>query len=340
MVSAPLFIVGDYIFHFSNQIGVECWKDSCSKKAEYYCNSRYHCDRCCSCFNWKGLDNVKKQTGVHPIKYSHIHQASLPLCLEHDSFKTCICVTCQHICCRYCQHYHHNGHYTLYLDKYNEIKFRENISTNLEKVTRYKMQVVEAIKFLEKEEQSFSEKRNIFFKMLVSRKNLLIAKFLYMLEDIERKVLGNYFVKADLSKKDINGKKDRFNEQLDNVNKMVKRMEQFESKSHLEKYYDFKDLMEDFKSFDGATEGITENFTINLNDTDEHCDDQLYKSMSTLFVIDMKTEDFVEAASELYLYKPSMDFEATLKNDELIKRYIQDRLNSEFALKDTGKYLT
>ena len=335
-----MFTVGDDIFHFSNQIGEECWKDSCSKKAEYYCENRYHCDRCCTCFNWKGLDNIKKQTGVHPIKYSHIHQASLPLCLEHDSFKTCICVTCQHICCRYCQHYHHNSHYTLYLDKYNEIKFRENISKNLEKVIRSKIQVAEAIQFLEKEEQSFSEKQIIFFKMLASRKNLLIAKFLYMLEDIEKKVLENYFVKADLSQKDINVKKDRFKEQLDNLNKMVKRTEQFESKSHLEKYYDFNDMMEDFKSFDKAVEDITEDFTINLNDTDKQCDNQLYKSMSRLFVIDMKTKNFVETASESYLYEPSIGFEATLKNDELVKTYIQDRLDSGFALKDTGKYPT
>ena len=330
------------IFDFRNQGGEECWKDSCSEKAKYYCDNKYHCDKCCKCFNSKGVDNVKKQTGVHPIKYSHVHQVSLPLCLDHDSFKTYICVTCQHICCRYCQHYYHSSHHTLNLNKYNEAKFRENIDKNLEALIKSKIQVQGAIDVLEEEEQSFDEKNKAFCKMLALRKKFLVAKFLYMLEDIETKIVGNYLEKKGWSQVDLEVKKDRFNKQLNNLDNMIKRIKEFDSKPHLEKYYEFNDLMEHLKSFDKPfEEEITENFTISLNvEKNKHCDDQLYKSMSELFVFDMKTKDSVQVAVESYSYEPSKVFEDILKNDESMKTFIQDKLNSGFGLKEEGKYVT
>ena len=270
-----------------------------------------------------------------------MQQVSLPLCLDHDSFKTYICVTCQHICCKYCQHYYHYSHHTLNLNKYNETKFRENIDKNLESLIKSKIQVKEAINFLEEEKQTFEEKNKAFYKMLAVRKNLLIAKFLHMLEDIEAKVVGNYLEKKRWSQVDLDVKKDRFNKQLDNLDKMIKRIEEFNSKPHLEKYYEFNNLIEHLKSFDEPFEKITENFTISLNvEKNEHSDDQLYKSMSELFVFDMKTKDSGQAAVVSYSYEPSKVFEDILKNDESIKTFIQDKVNSGFGLKEEGKYLT
>lgn len=158
-----------------------------------------------------------------------------------------------------------------------------------------------------------------------------------MLEDIEAKVKGNYIAKKHLNQADVNVRKEKSKGQLDNLNNMVKRMEELQNMSHLQRYYCFNQLMEDLTSLDQPLEDITEHLTFLVNpETSRHCDDQLYKSMFELFVTDMKTKDFTETAKELYSYKPSKGFEDTLKNGESVKAYIEEKSNSGFVLKGTG----
>ena len=310
---------------------------------EYFCREGYHCDECCLCWKNKGIENVKERTGVHFIKHSRVQQALLPICREHDSLKIYICITCQHICCRYCQNYHHSGHYTKTLDKYNEIKYTENIVQELEKVNNSKMEFGEAINSLEKEEQSLPGKQIDFFKKLTSNKICLLAKFLYMVRNIEKQIIANYYERKSFAESQIRTEKSRFSDQLNKLKNLAKRIEEFGSKSHLERYYDFNDLMKDLKKIDPYVHVLTENFKIDLNtQADNHQDNQFYKSISELLVISMKNKHFSEShpSSESYSYQQTMSVEIMLRNDDLRRTFINDNLKSLFDLNITGKYLT
>ena len=309
---------------------------------EYFCKEGYHCDECCLCWKNKGIENIKERTGVHFIKYSRVQQALLPMCREHDSLKIYICTTCQHICCRYCRNYHHNDHYTKTLEKYNEIKYRENIVQELEKVNKSKVEFGEAIHYLEKEEQTLPEKEIGFFKRLTSNKVCLLAKFLYMVRNIEKQIIANYYERKSFAESQIKREKSRFSDRLKESKNLAKRIEEFGSKSHLEWYYDFDDLMEDLNQIDPHVHVFTENFKIDLNtQADNHKDNQFYKSISELLVIDMKNKHFSKShpSSESCSYQQSMSVEVMLRNDDLRRTHINDNLKSLFDLNVTGKYL-
>ena len=309
---------------------------------EYFCKEGYHCGECCLCWKNKGIENIKERTGVHFIKYSRIQQALLPICREHDSLKIYMCITCQHICCRYCQNYHHNGHYTKALDKYNEIKYRENIVQELEKLNKSNVEFGEAINSLEKEEQSLPVKQVGFFKKLSSNKICLLAKFLYMIRNIENQVIANYYKRKSFAESQIIKEKSRITDQLNESKNLAKRIEEFGSKSHLERYYDFNDLLEDLKKIDPHVHVFTENFEIDLNTQgDIHHDNQFYKSISELLVTDMKNKHFSEShpSSESYSYQRVKSVEVMLKNHDLRRTFINDNLKSLFNLNVTGKYL-
>ena len=309
---------------------------------EYFCKEGYHCDECCLCWKNKGIESIKNRTGVHFVKYSRIQQALLLICREHDSLKIYICITCQHICCRFCQNYHHTGHYTKTLDKYSEIKYRENLVQELEKVSKSKLEFGDAINSLEKEEQTLPTKQIGFFKKLTSNKICLLAKFLYMVRNIEKQIIANYRERKSFAESQIKMEKTRFRDQLNESKNLSKRIEEFGNKSHLEQYYDFNDLMEDLKQMDPYVHVFTENFKIDLNkQADINQDNQFYKSISELLVIDMNSKDFSEShpSSESYPYQQTMSVEVMLRNDDLRRTFINDNLKSLFSLNVTGKYL-
>ena len=222
------------------------------------------------------------------------------------------------------------------------MKYRENIVQELEKVNKSKVEFGEAIHYLEKEEQTLPEKEIGFFKKLTSNKVCLLAKFLYMVRNIEKQIIANYYERKSFAESQIKREKSRFSDRLKESKNLAKRIEEFGSKSHLEWYYDFDDLMEDLNQIDPHVHVFTENFKIDLNtQADNHKDNQFYKSISELLVIDMKNKHFSKShpSSESCSYQQSMSVEVRLRNEDLRRMHINDNLKSLFDLMVTGKYL-
>lgn len=262
----------------------------------------------------------------------------LPNCRQHDAFKEFYCLTCTKLCCKYCEHETHREHCTMSLKKYNQAKYEDNIIKEIEQMKRSKLELEVFQKDLKTKGSCGNTEEIEFLKSLNQRKNVVIAKCLHMIRDIEnmcqknyRKIKTNYH--EEISKKIVANQV-----VIDKCNVIFDQEEKFNEGSDLENYHNFNQLLNDVRECNKSLEKVDKkvHFTMNLDQAYDKDDELLFHSLSESFGISLTLPETVnEIRDDLdisFTHRQNTSFQNTLQNDDEVCSFIRTILDEELNL--------
>lgn len=307
-----------------------CGTDTCSRQVSVYCveSASYLCDNCAG--NHGCLPTLYT---FHPVKYSHNQETLLPYCRLHDSFESFRCLDCSKFCCKYCQHRYHIGHCTRGLEQYFKTKYEENITKELKKLFTSKGRLENLQDEIKAKKALLKSKKAEFLKSAAQRKDILTAKCLFMISNIESKVRENYNKMEAKYLEELTKLSDAFTGDIAQCNDILNHDEKYRKSNPLEKYYSLNQFADKVKVCNESLNETDEILDCNMVIDQPHNkeDDLLFLSFYESFGVTLMLPDFMndDEISKGFTYKPSNNFQKTLKDDEKIRSYIQKKFKEE-----------
>ena len=267
-----------------------------------------------------------------------------PYCRQHDAFQEFYCLSCAELCCKYCKHETHGKHATMLLIRYNRAKYNENVIKEMEKLDRSKLELEVLQKDIETRSARVSSAEAKFVRSLAQRKNILVAKCLHMISDIEkiyrenyRKMEANY--NEELSKRFV-----AYQVGIDRCKDIFDQEKKFNEGSALEKYCNLNQLLANIKECNESLEKVDRNLecSMNLDQVDDKDDELLFHSLNESFKVILKLpETMSESRDDLcipFTYELNRSFQDIMKNDNEVSLSIRRMLEMELNnLRPVGK---
>lgn len=265
----------------------------------------------------------------------------LPHCNEHDSVETLCCTTCSVLCCKYCIHELHNGHGRVTVEGYNKNKYDEHINKEMQSLILSKTRFEHLQEVARNENNTNTEKDTEILKTLSLRKNILIAKCVDIICDIEKKLREDYmksknsYLNALLKKLEVH---------IENCNRLLDLKEKYNSSNFMEKYYTSNRLVADISEFNRSLNNRHETleWNGNIHQYESGEDNLLSHSLYESFGIELSLPAFnnnnIQQIRGNFTYKPSHSFPKALENDVDICSFIQRKLEGDLSKsKSLGK---
>ena len=271
------------------------------------------------------------------MKRSYWHNSMFPYCRQHNAFKEFYCLTCSNLCCKYCEYKIHREHVTMLLERYNQTKYEENITKEMEEMNNSKLKLEALQKDLETRGASAIVEEKDFLKSLTRRKNVVIAKCLNLIRHIEKMYQEKYSkIKASYHE-ELSKRFDAYQVDIDRCNDIFDQEEVFSKDSALEKFCNFNKLLYNIKECNKSLRKVDKesHFSVNLGHPHDEDDDFLFHSLIKLFGVSLNLPETIrESCNGLDIassYEPNEIFQSTLKNnDEVcssIRRILEEELN-------------
>ena len=262
----------------------------------------------------------------------------LPYCRQHDAFKEFYCLACTILCCKYCGHETHRNHCKMLLKKYNQAKYEDNIIQEIEKMKSSKLELEVFQKDLETIDSCGNTDHIEFLKSLAQRKNIVIAKCLGMIRDIENIYQENYRKIKTNCHEEISKKFVASQVVIDKCNDIFDQEEKFNEGSDLEKYHNFNQLLNNVRECNKSLEKLDKkvHFAMNLDKDYDKGDELLFHSLKESFGISLTLPETVnESCNDLDIsvtYRPNSSFQNTLQNDDEVCSSIRTILDKELLV--------
>lgn len=270
----------------------------------------------------------------------------LPYCKQHDSLETMCCLTCKMLCCKYCEYDSHGKHFTMTLENYNNAKFEENITKELQKIYAAKGKLEILQEDAESRNADISKAEVNFLKSLAQRKNILIARCLDMISDIETKYQEIYHETKLKYKDELLQMCDIYKVDIEKCNSILDLQEKYSKSSSMEKYFNWKQLALNIKESRKSlnSDYDVKKFEMKICRNDSKDDETLFHSLIHSFGVSIASTDSPDSCFENYKldlrYKPSQSFQEAIENDKETCSFIQRRLEEDLIkAKHFGEYI-
>ena len=319
------------IFFCRESSTLKCLSNGCGRQASLYCKeyADYFCGKCAAeCA--VSLTSLK----FHPVKQSHWSNSMFPYCKNHDSFETMFCLNCRQLCCKYCEHEFHKQHGTMVLEDYNKAKYDETIIKELQKLNNSKIKCEGLRKNIDNRIANHKRKETNFFKSLAERKNVLIARCIHMICDIEKKyrencskIKGKY--DEELLKKCI-----AYDHVMAECSNIFDQDEKYRKGNSIEKFYSLNQLVVNInecnKSFNKVDPELE--YSMQFDNSCDKGDGLLFDCLNELFGVSLTLSGTYSENYDLkkvFTYNPNHSFKNILKNNEEVCSFIKRTLDVE-----------
>ena len=319
-------------FYFRRKVTCKCENEDCIRQASLYCveSAYYICEKCVE--NFLGL--ATSFTFI-PVKRSYWHNSMFPYCRQHDAFQEFYCLTCAKLCCKYCKHESHNKHGTMLLKRYNQAKYEENVIKEMEKLGRSKLELELLRKDLETRSARVRTAEMEFVRSLVQRKNILVAKCLHMIRQIEKTYRENYCKMKTNYNEELSKRFVTYQVGIDKCKDIFDQGKKFNEGSALEKYCNLSQLLANMKECNESLEKVDRNLecSMNLDQVDSKDDELLFLSLNKSFKVTLKLpQTMSESHDDLCIsFTDELDgsFQNIMKNDNEVSLSIHRMLEME-----------
>ena len=309
---------------------MKCLSNGCGRQASLYCIEfdDYFCEKCAAdCgFSLPSLE-------FHPVKRSHWSNNIFPYCKDHDAFETMFCLNCAQLCCKYCEHEFHKKHGTMVLEDYNKVKYEETIK-ELQKLSNLKIKCEELRKNIDSRIVDHNRIETDFFKSLAEKKNILIAKCMHMICDIEKKYKENYCKMKSKYNEELLKKCTAYDHVMAKCSNIFDH-EKYRKGNSIEKFYSLNQLVlnvkECNKSFNKVDPKLE--YFMSFDHSHDKSDELLFHSLNESFGVSLTLSGtYSENCDDLknaFTYNPNPSFENVLKNNEEVCSFIKRALDVE-----------
>ena len=258
----------------------------------------------------------------------------LPYCKDHDAFENLFCLSCAKLCCKYCKYEVHGEHVTMTLEDYNKARYEETTK----ELQNFKIKLGEVQKDIRNRITNHKKMEEDFLKSLAQRKNILIAKCIHMICDIEK----NYQTKYCKMKSKYN---DEFLQIFSVFDHAMAEDSKYSKGNSIEKFYGLNQLVVNIKECSKSLIKVDPKFEYNLDFDHSHDkgDELLFHSLYESFgvILTLFGARSVNCADleKDFSYNPNLNFKNILKDDEEVCSFIKRTLDLELnQLNIVGKY--
>lgn len=219
------------------------------------------------------------------------------------------------------------------LEQYSKTKYEENITKELENLFTSKERLENLQDEIKAKKANLKSKKEEFLKSAAQRKDILTAKCLFMLSNIELRFKESCNKMEAKYLQELTKLSDTFSGDIAQCNDILNHDQKYKKSNPLEKYYSlsqFADKIKDCnKSLNETDEILDCSMVIDKLHNKE--DDLLFLSFYESFGVTFMLPDFMndDEISKGFTYKPSNSFQKTLKDDEKIRSYIQKKFKEE-----------
>ena len=320
------------IFFCRGSVTSKCLSNGCGRQASLYCEeyADYFCGKCaveCSV----SLTSLN----FHPVKQSHWNNSMFPYCKDHDSFETMFCLNCEKLCCKYCKHEFHKEHGTMILEDYNKAKYEETVSKEMQKLRDSMIKCEKIRKNFDSRIANQKRMEADFFNSLAERKNILIAKCIDMICDIEKKYKENYCKMKSKHDEELLKKLTACDHVMVECSNIFDQKEKYSKGNSVEKFYSLNQLVVNIKKCNKSFNKVDPKleFSMNFDHSHDNGNEWLFYCLSESFGVSLTLSGTCSENSDdlmkVFTYNPSQSFKNTLKNNEEVCSFIKRMLNVE-----------
>ena len=321
-----------FLIFFRRKVTCKCKNEGCVRQASLYCveSAYYLCEKCVESF----LGLATSFTFI-PVKRSYWHNGMFPYCRQHDAFQEFYCLTCAKLCCKYCKHETHIKHSTMLLKRYNQAKYEENVIKEIERLGKSKLEVEVLQKDLETRSARVSTVETEFVRSLVQRKNILVAKCLHMISDIEKTYRENYRKMKTNYNEELSKRFVTYQVVIDKCKDIFDQEKKFNEGSALEKYCNLNQLLANIKECNESLEKVDRKLecSMNLDQVDDKDDELLFRSLNESFKVILKLPETMSKCRDdlciSFTYELNRSFQNIMKDDNEISLLIHRMLEAE-----------
>ena len=323
-------------------VTLKCASNDCYREASLYCkkSAKYFCEKCTG-----KHDALPTELNFHPVKRSHWSNSMLPYCKDHDAFEKLFCLSCAKLCCKYCKYEFHSEHTTMTLEDYNKAKYEETITKELQKLSNLKISCEELRKGIEGRSANHKRMETDFFKSLTERKNILIAKCIHMICDIEKKYQENYCKMKSKYDVELLQKLSGCDHAMADYNNIFDQEEKYSNGNSIEKFYNLNQLVVNIKECNKSFNELDPRLEYGMDFDHSHDkdDELLFQCLHDSFGVSLTLygahSENCDDLKKDFTYNPNLNFKKLLKNNKEICSFIKRTLDLELdKLNTLGKY--
>ena len=311
---------------------MKCLSNGCGRQASFYCKeyADYFCGKCAAECG-VSLTSLK----FHPVKQSHWTNSMFPYCKDHDSFETMFCLNCRKLCCKYCEHEFHKEHGTMVLEDYNKAKYEETITKELQMLNNSKTECEELRKNIDSRIANHKRKETDFFKSLTEKKNVLIAKCIDMICDIEKKYQENYCKMKSKYDEELLKKLTACDHVMAECSNIFDQDEKFRKGNPIEKFYSLNQLVVNIKECNKSFNKVDPKleYSMHFDHSHDKGDGLLFHCLSEMFGVSLTLSGtYSDNCNDLkkgFTYNPNHSFKNILKNNVEVCSFIKRTLDVE-----------
>ena len=219
------------------------------------------------------------------------------------------------------------------LEQYSKTKYEESITKELNNLFTSKGRLENLQDEIKSKKANLKSKKAEFLKSAAQRKDILTAKCLFMINNIDSKFKENYNKMEAKYLEELTKLSDAFSGDIAQCNDILSHDEKYKKSNPLEKYYSLNQFADKIKDCNNSLNETDEILDCSMVIDQPHNkeDDLLFLSFYESFGVTFMLPDFMndDEISKGFTYKPSNSFQKTLKDDEKIRSYIQRKFKEE-----------